>query len=173
MARRDAVSDQTHSWESHVRSLRYRADFKAATRRRCMRRMSVRRAAVSSVAAPDTDEPAFSWRATFLVAVPVMAVVAIGAPLLLPEHRDPNAGRLDPLSVVLLLAALLPFVSRERARGRDQPAHLSRGRRPGHPAIPRHRPGRGARPGRIAIHSDGHNDPRLPPGWAPTVRGVM
>jgi MFS transporter, DHA2 family, multidrug resistance protein len=62
---------------------------------------------------------AFSWRATFLVAVPVMAVVAIGAPVLLPEHRDPNAGRLDPLSVVLLLAALLPFVYGIKSLAKD------------------------------------------------------
>lgn len=53
---------------------------------------------------------AFSWRATFLVAVPVMAVVLVAAPLLLPEHRDPNPGRLDLVSVLLLLAALLPLI---------------------------------------------------------------
>jgi DHA2 family multidrug resistance protein-like MFS transporter len=52
----------------------------------------------------------FSWRATFLVATPVMAVVLIGAPLLLPEHHDPNPGRLDLVSVLLLLATLLPFI---------------------------------------------------------------
>jgi DHA2 family multidrug resistance protein-like MFS transporter len=52
---------------------------------------------------------AFSWRATFLVAVPVMAVVVIGAPLLLPAHSGPGMGRLDLLSVVLLLATLLPL----------------------------------------------------------------
>jgi MFS transporter, DHA2 family, multidrug resistance protein len=52
----------------------------------------------------------FSWRATFLVATPVMALVLIGAPLLLPEHRDPNPGRLDLISVLLLLATLLPFI---------------------------------------------------------------
>ena len=68
---------------------------------------------------------AFSWRATFLVAVPVMAVVAIGAPMLLPEHRDPNAGRLDPLSVVLLLAALLPFVYGIKGLAKDDPVTLS------------------------------------------------
>ena len=33
----------------------------------------------------------FGWQATFLVAVPIMAIVAIGAPLLVPEHRDPSA----------------------------------------------------------------------------------
>jgi DHA2 family multidrug resistance protein-like MFS transporter len=64
---------------------------------------------------------AFSWRTTFLVAVPVMAVVAIGAPLLLPEHRDSNAGRLDLLSVALLLAALLPFVYGIKALAKDDP----------------------------------------------------
>jgi MFS transporter, DHA2 family, multidrug resistance protein len=52
----------------------------------------------------------FSWRATFLVATPVMALVLVGAPLLLPEHRDPNPGRLDLVSVLLLLATLLPFI---------------------------------------------------------------
>jgi DHA2 family multidrug resistance protein-like MFS transporter len=62
---------------------------------------------------------AFSWRATFLVAVPVMAIVAIGAPLLLPEHRDPNAGRLDLLSVVLLLATLLPLIYGVKALAKD------------------------------------------------------
>jgi DHA2 family multidrug resistance protein-like MFS transporter len=52
----------------------------------------------------------FSWRATFLVATPVMALVLVGAPLLLPEHRDPHPGRLDLVSVLLLLATLLPFI---------------------------------------------------------------
>lgn len=53
---------------------------------------------------------AFSWRATFLVAVPVMAVVLIGSPLLLPKHKGGGQGRLDIFSAFLLLAALLPFI---------------------------------------------------------------
>jgi DHA2 family multidrug resistance protein-like MFS transporter len=53
---------------------------------------------------------AFSWRATFLVAVPVMAVVLIGAPLLLPGGRGAAAGRLDVFSALLLLATVLPLV---------------------------------------------------------------
>ncbi|MEV0830136.1 MFS transporter [Nonomuraea rubra] len=53
---------------------------------------------------------AFSWRAAFLVAVPIMVVVAVGAPLLLPNPRNPAAGRLDLFSVVLSLATLLPIV---------------------------------------------------------------
>ncbi|ROP37264.1 MFS transporter [Saccharothrix texasensis] len=62
---------------------------------------------------------AFSWRATFLVAVPIMALVVIGAPFLLPEHRDTGAGRLDLVSAVLLLATLLPFVYGVKALAKD------------------------------------------------------
>ncbi|OLT13903.1 MFS transporter [Actinomadura sp. CNU-125] len=51
----------------------------------------------------------FGWQATFLVAVPVMALVAIGAPLLLPEHKDPNA-KIEMFSAVLLVAALLAII---------------------------------------------------------------
>ncbi|MFI6791050.1 MFS transporter [Nonomuraea sp. NPDC050383] len=53
---------------------------------------------------------AFSWRAAFLVAVPIMAIVVIGAPLLLPNPRNPAAGRVDLFSVLLSLATLLPIV---------------------------------------------------------------
>lgn len=52
---------------------------------------------------------AFGWQSTFLVAVPVMALVAIGAPLLLPEHKDKTA-RIDILSALLLVAALLGII---------------------------------------------------------------
>src|SRR5690625_7680871 len=51
----------------------------------------------------------FGWEATFLVAVPVMALVAIGAPLLLPEHKDETA-RIDIFSALLLVAALLGII---------------------------------------------------------------
>jgi DHA2 family multidrug resistance protein-like MFS transporter len=53
---------------------------------------------------------AFWWGAAMLVGVPVMALVLVAVPLLVPEYRAPRAGRLEPLSVVLSLAALLPFV---------------------------------------------------------------
>ncbi|TYK53234.1 MFS transporter [Actinomadura decatromicini] len=51
----------------------------------------------------------FWWGAAFLVAVPIAALVLAGAPVLLPEYRS-AAGRLDPLSVGLSLAAMLPIV---------------------------------------------------------------
>ncbi|WP_067966123.1 MFS transporter [Nocardiopsis trehalosi] len=50
------------------------------------------------------------WGAAFLLAVPIAAVVLVGAPLLLPEHADPRAGRLDPASIALSLLAILPVV---------------------------------------------------------------
>jgi DHA2 family multidrug resistance protein-like MFS transporter len=62
----------------------------------------------------------FTWRATFLVAVPVMAIVAIGAPFLLPEQKDPGAGKLDLLSVGLLLATLLPLIYGVKALAKDE-----------------------------------------------------
>lgn len=51
------------------------------------------------------------WGAAFLPAVPIAAVVLVAAPLLLPEHADPRAGRIDPVSVMLSLGALLPAVA--------------------------------------------------------------
>ena len=37
----------------------------------------------------------FPWGAVFLLGVPVMALLLFVGPRLLPEYRDPNAGRLD------------------------------------------------------------------------------
>ncbi|MFF2412020.1 MFS transporter [Streptomyces sp. NPDC058092] len=53
---------------------------------------------------------AFTWRATFLVAVPVMAVVVIGGPLLLPRHQASQGSKLDLFSALLLVVSLLPFI---------------------------------------------------------------
>ncbi|MDX8056480.1 MFS transporter [Lentzea sp. BCCO 10_0798] len=52
----------------------------------------------------------FWWGSVFLMAVPVMVLLLITAPVLLPEMRDPDAGRIDLLSVVLSLFAILPVV---------------------------------------------------------------
>ncbi|MFI6905291.1 MFS transporter [Nonomuraea sp. NPDC050394] len=51
----------------------------------------------------------FWWGSVFLLGVPVMAILLVAAPFLLPEFRDPGAGRLDPPSVLLSLATLLPI----------------------------------------------------------------
>ena len=52
----------------------------------------------------------FWWGSVFLIGVPVMALLLVLGPVLLPEYRDANAGRLDLLSVGLSLAAVLPIV---------------------------------------------------------------
>jgi DHA2 family multidrug resistance protein-like MFS transporter len=52
----------------------------------------------------------FWWGAAFLISVPVMVLLLILGPKLLPEFRDPDAGRLDIVSAVLSLAAILAIV---------------------------------------------------------------
>jgi MFS transporter, DHA2 family, multidrug resistance protein len=52
----------------------------------------------------------FPWGSVFLVAVPVMLLLLLLGPALLPEYRDPAAGRVDGLSVVLSLAAVLTAI---------------------------------------------------------------
>jgi MFS transporter, DHA2 family, multidrug resistance protein len=52
----------------------------------------------------------FWWGSVFLLAIPVMAVLLVLGPLLLPEFRDPDAGRLDIPSAALSLVAVLAVV---------------------------------------------------------------
>jgi DHA2 family multidrug resistance protein-like MFS transporter len=49
----------------------------------------------------------FHWGWVFLVAVPVMVALLLLGPKLLPEYKDPDAGRIDPASVASSLAAVL------------------------------------------------------------------
>ena len=49
----------------------------------------------------------FWWGSVFLLAVPVMVLLLVVGPLLLPEFKDPAAGRLDLFSAGLSLAAVL------------------------------------------------------------------
>ena len=52
----------------------------------------------------------FSWGAVFLIAIPVMLALIILGPILLPEYKDPNAGRLDLFSALLSLIAVLMII---------------------------------------------------------------
>jgi DHA2 family multidrug resistance protein-like MFS transporter len=52
----------------------------------------------------------FWWGSVFLLAVPVMALLLVLGPLLLPEFRDPQAGRLDLISAALSMAAVLAVI---------------------------------------------------------------
>ena len=52
----------------------------------------------------------FYWGSIFLMAVPVLAPFLILAPLLVPESKDPNPGRVDPASIGLILLTMVPLV---------------------------------------------------------------
>src|SRR5688572_13534456 len=52
----------------------------------------------------------FEWGSVFLLNVPVMLLLLVLGPLLLPEFRDPNAGRLDLVSAALSLVAVLAVI---------------------------------------------------------------
>jgi DHA2 family multidrug resistance protein-like MFS transporter len=52
----------------------------------------------------------FWWGAGFLVALPVMALLLLLGPVILPEYKDPGAGRLDILSAVLSLCTVLLMI---------------------------------------------------------------
>jgi len=52
----------------------------------------------------------FWWGSVFLMGIPVMALLLVTGPFLLPENRNPGAGRVDLISVLLSLLAILPIV---------------------------------------------------------------
>src|SRR5207248_9178727 len=52
----------------------------------------------------------FWWGSVFLVSVPMMVLLLVLGPTLLPEFRDPNAGRPDLPSAILSVAAVLAVI---------------------------------------------------------------
>ena len=52
----------------------------------------------------------FWWGSVFLLALPVMAILLVLGPRVLPEYRDPDAGRLDLRSAGMSLAAVLAVI---------------------------------------------------------------
>ena len=50
------------------------------------------------------------WGSAFLVAIPVMVLLLITGPILLPEFKDPGAGKIDMVSAVLSLAMVLAII---------------------------------------------------------------
>jgi DHA2 family multidrug resistance protein-like MFS transporter len=63
----------------------------------------------------------FWWGSVFLIAVPVMAALLALGPVLLPEFRDPGAGRLDLPSAALSLAAVLAGIYGLKQIAQDGP----------------------------------------------------
>ena len=52
----------------------------------------------------------FWWGSVFLLALPVMAALLILGPIVLPEYKAPDAGRLDLISAALSLVAILSII---------------------------------------------------------------
>jgi MFS transporter, DHA2 family, multidrug resistance protein len=52
----------------------------------------------------------FWWGSVFLLALPVMGALLLLGPRVLPEYKDPDAGRLDPLSAALSVVAVLTVI---------------------------------------------------------------
>ncbi|MEU3014662.1 MFS transporter [Nocardia asteroides] len=52
----------------------------------------------------------FWWGSVFLVAVPAMVLLLVTGPILLPEYKDPNPGKLDLLSALLSLLAVMGVI---------------------------------------------------------------
>ena len=61
----------------------------------------------------------FWWGSVFLLAVPVMALLLIVGPILLPEFRDEQAGRLDVISAILCVTSLLLVIYALKSSARD------------------------------------------------------
>lgn len=61
----------------------------------------------------------FWWGSVFLLAVPVMLILLVVGPVLLPEFRDAQAGRLDFVSALLCVTALLMIIYGMKDTARD------------------------------------------------------
>lgn len=69
----------------------------------------------------------FWWGSVFLLGVPIMVLLLVAGPMLLPEFRAPQAGKLDLTSVALSLIAILATIYglKEIARYGWQPIYIA------------------------------------------------
>src|SRR5687767_15502307 len=68
---------------------------------------------------------AFWWGSVFLLALPVMGALLVLGPRVLPEYRDPDAGRLDLRSAAMSVVALLAVVHGLKQIAQDGPTAAS------------------------------------------------
>lgn len=67
----------------------------------------------------------FWWGSLFLIGVPVMVLLVVVGPIVLPEFRNEDAGRLDLVSVFLSLATVLPIVFAGKALASEGPTPVN------------------------------------------------
>lgn len=63
----------------------------------------------------------FWWGSAFLIGVPVMLLLLAVGPFLLPEYKDPNAGRLDVTSALMSLGCVLSIIYGIKRLAQDGP----------------------------------------------------
>nr|WP_309234810.1 MFS transporter [Nocardia sp. XZ_19_385] len=61
----------------------------------------------------------FWWGSVFLLAVPVMVLLLVLGPKVLPEFRDPEVGKLDPVSAVMCVLTMIALVFGMKAIAQD------------------------------------------------------
>lgn len=64
------------------------------------------------------------WGSVFLLALPMLVPLLALAPMLVPESRDPRPGKVDPLSILLVMATMLPLVWAIKTVAHDGPSTL-------------------------------------------------
>ena len=69
----------------------------------------------------------FWWGSVFLIAIPVMVALLILGPRILPEYRDPEAGRLDPASAIMAVGAVLAVIFGLKQIAQEGPGLLAIG----------------------------------------------
>ena len=69
----------------------------------------------------------FWWGSVFLIALPVMVALLILGPRILPEYRDPEAGRLDPASAIMAVGAVLAVIFGLKQIAQEGPGLLAIG----------------------------------------------
>ncbi len=67
----------------------------------------------------------FWWGSAFLLAVPVLVLLLVLAPIFVPESRDPNPGPVDLPSIGLSLLAMAPVVAAIKSIAHDGPTAVS------------------------------------------------
>jgi DHA2 family multidrug resistance protein-like MFS transporter len=69
----------------------------------------------------------FWWGSVFLIAIPVMVTLLILGPRILPEYRDPEAGRLDLASAIMVVGAVLAVIYGLKQIAQEGPGPLAIG----------------------------------------------
>jgi DHA2 family multidrug resistance protein-like MFS transporter len=69
----------------------------------------------------------FAWGSVFLISVPILLPMVSLAHWLIPESRDLQPGPMDPLSIVLVVGALLPVTFGIKAFATGEPWYIGMG----------------------------------------------